>query len=240
MLTTIKARVRQTGRVVIDLALQRRQLHFLHIGKTGGTAVKEALAEQNVPKYRLHLHGHDVALEHVRAKERVFFFLRDPSSRFTSGFYSRQRKGRPRYDYPWTREESKAFAIFPTANDLAEALSSPLREQALEAMLSIRHVRSHIAWWLGSVGYLKERIDDLFFVGFLETFSADTKELFSKLGIKAELPTDDISTHSNPPHVDMTLSDEAMRNLSVWYGEDFQLYDYAREIAEQVNSRKPA
>jgi len=101
-----------------DVTPRERPLHFLHIGKTGGTAVKHALKPVAAPGY-LMLHGHDVRLHDVAPDEQVFFFLRDPLSRFVSAFYSRQREGRPRYVVPWTPDEEAAFGRFRTANELA-------------------------------------------------------------------------------------------------------------------------
>ena len=70
-------------------------VHFLHIGKTGGTAIKAAL-KAYPPAVTLHVHPHRFALADVPRGERVFFFVRDPLSRFVSAFHSRKRRGLPR------------------------------------------------------------------------------------------------------------------------------------------------
>ena len=104
--------------------LNKRVLHFLHIGKTGGTAMKEALTPHaKSGDWLIKLHGHNVTLENVPAGEGVIFFLRDPLTRYVSGFYSRQRQGHPRYFYPWSSDEKTAFERFATPNQLALALS---------------------------------------------------------------------------------------------------------------------
>ena len=90
-------------------------VHFLHISKTGGTAVKHALHDSlALTRCALLLHGHRVKLMDVPDGEKAAFFLRDPVSRFCSGFYSRKRQGRPRFDFPWSPAEELAFGRFST------------------------------------------------------------------------------------------------------------------------------
>jgi hypothetical protein len=52
----------------------QRPLHFLHIGKTGGTAIKHAIGPLASIK-NLVLHPHSVRLSDIPAGERVFFCL---------------------------------------------------------------------------------------------------------------------------------------------------------------------
>ena len=84
-----------------------RPVHFLHIGKTGGTAFKHAITTARRQNARLgaltpalHLHPHTVHLRDIPKGDRFFFFLRDPISRFVSGFYSRKNQGHPRHFVP--------------------------------------------------------------------------------------------------------------------------------------------
>ena len=80
--------------------------------------------------------------------------LRDQVNRFVSGFNSRRRRGRPLNNAEWDRNEAVAFAAFPTANDLAEALSvaqDSRRAAAIAAMRGIYHVKSSYADWLVDV-----------------------------------------------------------------------------------------
>ena len=93
----------------------------------------------------LRLHGYETRLSDIPDGEPVAFFVRDPISRFVSGFYSRQRQGQPRYNFPWSGEEQQAFARFRTPSQLGVALSSldaDRRTAAVQAMKSISHVPS--------------------------------------------------------------------------------------------------
>ncbi len=71
-----------------------QKIHFIHIGKTGGTAVKYALQDYNATvlgcRYEIILHNHNFKLKDIPIGEKFFFFVREPIDRFISGFYSRK------------------------------------------------------------------------------------------------------------------------------------------------------
>jgi len=218
-------------------------VHFLHIGKTGGTAVKHALRDSlALTRCTLLLHGHNVKLMDVPEGEKAAFFLRDPVSRFCSGFYSRKRRGRPRFDLPWSPGEEVAFGRFPTPDALGTALSSKdagVRQSARDAMRSIGHLKRSYWEWFGDAEYFQSRQSDLFFIGFQETLNDDFRSLLGKIGLPddLQLPTDDIETHRTPADCDRRLSDEAVKNLTEWYAVDYQLLESCRAAAALVNSR---
>ena len=82
---------------------------MIHIGKTGGSAVRDALIRAGVlDHYVLKFYGHWFKLTDVPKGEKVIFFLRDPISKFVSGFYSRKRQGKPLYNVPWRPFEEVA------------------------------------------------------------------------------------------------------------------------------------
>lgn len=196
----------------------RRPLHLLHIGKTGGTAVREALGKRVV------VHGHDDVLADIPAGERVIFFVRDPVTRFVSAFYSRQRQGRPLTYYPWTDGEEKAFTAYERPADLARALAGG-EAAAREAMGAIRHVREPLAKWLVDEEYLRSRLGDVLFVGSQERLDDDFARLKELLGLpgRVKLPHDDVKAHRNPRDLDYTLDDEAAQGIRAWYADDYAL-----------------
>jgi hypothetical protein len=243
---------------VTQKASKKKCIHFLHIGKTGGTAVVHALNQRhlcvqsrwvrwNAPDlYRLnrpsenklltvYVHPHNESLRDVPDGEKVFFFLRDPISRFISGFYSRQRQGQPRYNSPWSRHEKIAYQRFRTINQLALALSSTdATEKAMaeKAMQSIQHVRDSYWKWFRGEEYFMSRLADIFFVGFQENLAQDFGILKSKLNLPndVELPTDDVLAHKNPLDVDKTLDDKAMANLKQWYKDEYRFISLCKEV----------
>jgi hypothetical protein len=144
----------------------KQAVHFLHIGKTGGSAIKYVVKQYSKStRYSIHLHPHGFGLSDVPEGERAIFFLRDPINRFISGFYSRQRRGQPRYFSPWTPEEKIAFEEFSTPNQLAIGLSSNNADEKTRAelaMKSIEHVRDSFWNWFGSREYFISRTSDIF------------------------------------------------------------------------------
>jgi len=219
-------------------AERRTPVHFLHFGKTGGTALKDGLAKVAQEKSWLRLHNHSTRLLDISPGEQVIFFLRDPITRFVSGFYSRQRQGQPRYFSPWSSAEAAAFSVFRTANELGEALSSENdvpRASAQMAMRAIEHVRDSYWRWLGNPEILGRRSGDIFFIGQQENLADDAKALAKLLGVAAlDLPDDDVRAHRNPANVDKTLSPEALANLQRWYQPDFQAIELCRELARRA------
>ncbi len=219
----------------------KKLLHFLHVGKTGGTAIKHAIGPYSIGRhYAIYLHSHNVRLEDVPVGDKVIFFLRDPISRFVSGFYSRQRQGKPRYFTPWNEGERRAFEEFHLPNQLAIALSSvdlAKKERAQAAMKHIEHVRDSYWGWFGSEEYFKSRFADVLFIGFQERLKVDFDNLKSIIGLpeNVEIPSDDVQSHRNPEHLDKTLEDEAVVNLKHWYQDDFDFVALCKQLIEQYN-----
>jgi hypothetical protein len=218
-----------------------RPLHVLHIGKTGGTALKHALLEQRIVSgYELLLHGHDVTLADIPQGEKLIFTLRDPLSRFVSAFNGRLREDQPRYHYPWLEEERIAFAIFQTPDELATALSSrnrKRREQADRAMRGIGHLKTSYQRWFGSERTFRARVPDLFFIAFQDRLDDDFELLKRKLGLRPELrlPSDETQAHRTPPGFSDELGDVGRANLERWYARDLAFVQLCRELAPRIN-----
>ena len=223
-------------RWVLQGWLGRPPVHMLHIGKTAGSAIKKALRGAVSSRYEIYMHGHDFRLRDVPRGNKCFFFLRDPVSRFVSAFYSRKRQGRPRIHSPWTEAETRAFERFPTANDLAEALSSDDATElaaAQEAMRNIGHVRTSYWDWFGDEATFVKRWKDVLLVGRQETTEADFEVLRGLLGLEGDvrLPSDKIDAHRNPDDVDRKLSEVARRNLEAWYSKDYAFLDLCSRLS---------
>jgi hypothetical protein len=211
----------------------RGTVHLLHIGKTGGTALKAALRPwlEHGP-WRIVLHPHAFTLRDVPVGDKAALFLRDPLARFASGFNSRLRQGRPRYHRPWSPEEAHAFLHFETPDALGRALSGPdpkLRARAEAAMRAIVHVNTSYYDWIESDAYLAERSDDVLLIGFQESLTADFARLKTLLELpEAALPTDDLTAHRNPDTLDRSLDEQAAANLRRWYAHDIALVERLR------------
>jgi hypothetical protein len=218
------------------------RVHFLRPGKTGGTALTETLLQhRDVLSYALVLCGHEVTLADVPVGDYAMFFLRDPLSRFVSAFNGRLREDRPRYHYPWTDGERRAFARFETPDQLASALSSAdetERSAAVDAMQSIGHINTSYSYWFGDEDSFRRRLPDVFLIGFQERLDADFDLLKRKLGLPADaqLPSDDAKAHRTPASFRRDLSERARANLERWYASDIEFVRLCRELAPAVNS----
>jgi hypothetical protein len=210
-------------------------VHLLHIGKTGGTALKAALSSAGVTTTafgELHVHGHSTTITDLHDGDLAICFLRDPITRFVSAFDSRRRMGRPRYLSRWSMREALAFARFRTAADLAEALAAGRRD-AHFAMASISHLNRHYTHWLGPVEGHQLRQKRLIFVGRQESLTEDVLRLRTLLDIKEalRLPDDPVAAHRNPTTYHRPLSDRAIAALSDWYRDDLAILSELTDTA---------
>ena len=220
----------------------KRKAHFLHICKTGGTAVRSVLKEcRETPNYRIKLHNHDVSLEQIRRGEKGFFFLRDPVSRFASAFYSRLRQGRPRYVYEWNDLERKLFSVFQTPRAMAAALAnevSPHHQLTKQALREIEHFQPYRKW-CGEIAYLRSREKDVLYVGFQESLDQDFEQLEQILRLPGEvdLPDDHVVAHRMPPQLDTVIEEPGLSALRQWYAADYEMIAFCRELMAERGLR---
>lgn len=226
--------------------MRRIQYGLLHNRKTAGTALKEVIAQQKIrtPDLNITAFEHAVTFPRLIAEypdTHAIFFVRDPISRFVSGFYSRLREGKPRYFFPWSKREKRAFRRFKHPNQLAEALSSlnPLKRYfAISAMKSIGHVKHTYTSFLGTVDYLNQHASRIAYIGHQPDFSEDLSRLRTLLNIDQDItpPEDNVAAHRNPESFDKTLSQKAINNLKRWYKEDFEIYRWCLNKRENLIS----
>jgi hypothetical protein len=221
---------------------RRRVAHFLHIGKTAGSAIRRALREAPPsPTYDIARHTHGVRLADLPRGDKFFFVVRDPLDRFVSGFYSRLRQGAPKYVDPWTADEERAFERFPTPSALGLGLAGSGQERvaAVDAMRSIGHVRTSYWDWFGSEPALRRRSGDLLFVGYQEMLDDQVPDLARCLSLPTlELPRDPAVAHRTADDVDRTLAPEARAALERWYEREFDFVDLCRELRPPVLDRR--
>jgi hypothetical protein len=219
------------------------QLHFLHVGKTGGTAIKRALRSADVrstPFGRLVLHSHRFTLRDVPENDFVLFCLRDPVSRFASGFYSRRDKGRPRHFFEWSPEEAVAFAAFATPEQLAGALAGDDPERRALAEFALRKVQ-HLGLQRRIVGPLPElrrRLDHVVLIGRQETLGADWAQLKALLNLDPDLalPTDPVEAHRRTTDERPDFDEAQLAALRAWYAPDYRVLRFCEEVRRERQS----
>jgi hypothetical protein len=218
-------------------------LHFLHVAKAGGNTIEFALKNQTIKsgrkytrnlfyvnKYTIKKYRHVFKLSMFHKNSQYIFNVRDPISRFKSGFYSRKREGKPKYNKPHTFLERVAFRNFQHANDLAEALSDRnmlVRMNAILSMMAIGHVGAQLCTWF-TESLLKKQPP--FFVIEQDNLESSMKNLAEKLGgAEFIFPDDEYEKHSNDYIGVPPLSDLARNNLAEWYAVDLRLYEFIKK-----------
>lgn len=214
-----------------------RTIHYLHIGKTAGTQIKHVIDQINAAGQELIIkgHGHGVRLADLPRGAAYFFSVRRPESRFKSAFYSRKRKGLPRYNVEWSPHERELFERFEHANDLAEALfeNSQRGFEAFCAMNSSPHFMPQMAWF-ANCGFFF-RLRPPIAVLRQEKLGEDLGRLVRTLGVgvQVSLTEDPTLAHRNAYEGVPELSAKARQNLSLWFAQDYLFYDYCSAWIEQ-------
>ena len=93
------------------------------------------------------------------------------------------RKGRPRYNVPWSENEAIAFSSFETPNRLAEALSDDdpvTRERAEFSMRSITHVARGLYYFLHSASFVRQHSDRISWIFRQQTLDDDIRHFLAK------------------------------------------------------------
>ena len=198
-------------------------VHFLHIGKTGGSAISRML--KNAVSPACQTHRHSIKLRDLPRGARYFFSIRQPVSRFYSGFYSRKRQGKPLFSFPWSPDEALAFRTFEHANDLAEALfdPAPIGLQAVQAILSIQHTAQKQVSWFEAHGQIFDIHPPVWIVR-QENFAGDLARLRERVQLELSAEPGTEPVHANDYSGLPPLTDKAKANLERWYSDDIAFY----------------
>lgn len=221
--------------------------NFLHIPKSGGSAIKNALrGNLKTDRYRIHLRGHSCRLDEIPMGDKFFFCLRSPEKRFVSAFNGKQIDDN-RWQHTKYAAETAALERFHTANHLAESLSSSdlqTRQAAEQAMVSIEHVNTFYLDWFVSKDYFLSRLPDALYIGFQENLASDFDDIKQILGLPETVSLPPLnSARSNAiaskleRKPDTTLTAQARENLAQWYADDYDFFEFCQSHRDEVNNR---
>lgn len=218
-------------------------VHFIHVSKAGGSVLRYAIREARKESGGqldsqwgpIWGHNHLFRLSDLEEGDMAVFPLRDPVTRFVSGFYSRLREGAPRYYIRHTRAERQAFEWFPTPQELADALAErwgTKRWRAKFAMQSIGHLKRRMTFWTGKPSYLQKNLDKVLYIARQETLSDDWVKIKELLGLPPDLAlsTDDTIAHRTEYTGDRTIGEKGTEALRAWYADDYKLLAIADEV----------
>ena len=203
---------------------------FLHIGKNAGTQIMNLASQLEFYGINIEKFQHYEKFDSLPLGNKYFFSIREPISRFKSGFYSRKREGMPRHYSKWSEHEQIAFKNFKTANDLAESLfkNTKMGYLAAQAIQSITHTSMHQIDWFNKYAFFE--LNPPIWIIRQENFVEDFDKFLIKLGLKINskdlnILTDDIGSHKNKYDKKIEFSDLAVSNLKRWYARDYIFYD---------------
>ena len=212
-------------------------ISLVHIGKTGGTTIKQLLK----PKLKSFKEYHHV--KNYSDNEKYIIWIRNPISRFVSAFNhayygltanlsgskglnfenclipDRMIKAR-KTPYIFSKKYDALMLRFNSPNDLAESLSSTdteKRNTAIELMkCTEEHLFKGIGWYLNKGKFVKNRHSKILFVGRQENM----KEDIISLGKLLNLTLDENKKVRENTYLDSSmkyLSPFAIKNIIEWY-----------------------
>ena len=202
------------------------KLHFIHVGKTGGSSasviLKKAIKEAKSTPERvgLYINAHFTRLGH-KPKGCYTLFVRDPVDRWISGFLSRARQGCPSHCFLSSRNERVMFHNYPSPNDLAEAMFAPRGFQhAVQASQQSLHIAHGFKYYLP---HFQQNTERILFVGSMSSMNQDVDVLLQILGLTVKSKR--MHLHTNPKQLsDMThLSNKGRCMLEKVLQTDFDI-----------------
>lgn len=221
-----------------DTLQESDKIAILHIGKTGGSSVKDILKPSlNTSRaYFVDKNGHSASYREFHhcaehPDHKLAYFVRAPVHRFVSSWVSRFRMGGKKMFAPWDFGEFEAFARFHSPDELGSALSSShsaTRMAARRAMHAIFHVKWSLSDYWGGLENYARCPNSTFFVGRTEHFDDDVLRLASALEEEGALLSKVSEVDHDHPSPDRYagfkhLSERAIANLREWYKEDYEI-----------------
>jgi hypothetical protein len=210
---------------------------LIHIGKTGGTTI-DTLLKKNLKYYKEYHLGNN-----YKENEKYIIWIRNPIHRFVSSFNhsyyavntdikkiesfdldhclipDRMKNSKDR-NYVFSPEYDNLVKQFSSPNHLAESLTSSdenLRGKAIDLMKrKEQHLFKGLHWYLEKGNFVKNKLQNIYFVGRTEFMKEDIVKLSNVLNVKLD---ENLKLRENV-FVDPSmkyLSPLAIQNIKDWY-----------------------
>lgn len=220
------------------------KLHFIHIGKCGGTSLVNFFKQKGIEYKQSHLKRPDL----FEPNQRYIIWIRDPLNRFISAFnHSKeivnfdisQLKGKMpsihncqapqrielkiKRGYAYEKDYEYLINRFESANHLAESLTgfdSGAKKDAKKLMLHrTEHIYKSIGWYLDNGEFVKHFYQQIEFVGSLENMNEDLNALLNILDANFNREYQIPHLRKNQIDIPKSLSSKARNNLYEFYKE---------------------
>lgn len=214
---------------------------LMHVGKTGGTYLKAIvranLAEgQNRIALMQHRHRiHDIG-QNFGSKARAAFVFREPEARFVSGFYSRQRQGRPQYQSTWQPAEAPAFAFFRSPDALIKGFASgdPTElSMAHYAVENITHLKRDYTFHFGTPAEFDQRAHRVVACLDLKDLDDNIDWFLDRIGLAGAKMPPAPPRHENAPKLP-GLSPEGSAIFREVFAREYVLYERMTALAAKL------
>lgn len=223
-----------------------KKLKYIHIGKCGGTFIRDAL------RYNIDDYYHVREGGSYKKNEEYIIWIRNPIDRFVSAFWYSynvinfntdsikvkdlniknslypeiiKSKINNNREYTYSRNYDRLINYFGNPNYLAESLTSndkEIRDKAHKLMNNkIEHIYKGIGWYLKNGKFIEKNHDKIVFVGRQEYTNLDLKKLSSILSKPVVKSVNKIRKNKN--NNSKYLSPLAVNNIINFYKDT----DYA-------------
>lgn len=213
-----------------------REVHnYIHIPKTGGTALKYVIEDHNAstekpnPKINIAVAGHN---QKLAITDNACFIIRHPWDRFCSGFWERatmeERKKLSETEY----KNVRGFG-YKTYTDLEKEILEKCKTPD-EYLTYIRNggktdgatpglfeLTASITYWIGDIDNYKENEDKVKLVYHINNLDKASKEIYN-----IQLPTDPFKKRSRALF-DIYQSYAISPQNRTWFENEFRKNDYA-------------